>query len=44
MTDTLALFADQVTNVAREVGVEEDWEDRHLFRVHRVSGKTLQRM
>jgi len=28
MIDTLATFADQVTTVAREVGVEGNWADR----------------
>ena len=31
MTDTLAIFADQVTSVAREVGVEGALEDRQTY-------------
>jgi hypothetical protein len=40
MIDTLAVFADQVTTVAREVGVEGRLVDRHRYRVHPVHGKT----
>ncbi len=41
MIDTLAVFADQVTTVAREVGVEGRLGDRPACRVLPVSGRTL---
>ena len=40
MTETLATFADQVTNVAREVGIEASWADRPACRAPQASGET----
>jgi HAMP domain-containing protein len=40
MTDTLATFADQVTNVAREVGVEGGWAARPTCRARPAPGRT----
>ena len=40
MIDTLAVFADQVTTVAREVGVEGDLAARQVCRALPVSGRT----
>ena len=41
MTRTLATFADQVTTVAREVGVEADSAARQMFRAQLAHGRTL---
>ena len=40
MTDTLATFADQVTNVAREVGVEGRLGDKRTFPAPPAPGRT----
>ena len=44
MIDTLAVFADQVTTVAREVGVEGRLGGQAVCPAHRVFGKILLRM
>jgi methyl-accepting chemotaxis protein len=44
MIETLAVFGDQVTTVAREVGVDGSSADRRAYQVHRAFGKILRRM
>jgi methyl-accepting chemotaxis protein len=40
MIDTLSIFAEQVTTVAREVGTEGKLADRPMCRTWRAHGKT----